>query len=480
MLDIGDLPGGGILGYANGVSGDGSVVVGESWSGSGGTEAFYWTENDGMVGLGNLSGRSFGGFFSSAFGISADGLTIVGDSQSPDGNDHVAFRWTKSDGMISLGYLPGGSASYARAISANGSVIVGFGSGYEAFRWTQHTGMVGLGTLPDGFSSYAKAASADGSVVVGMSNTTSGDKLFIWDSLSGMRNLSDVLSNELGLGDSLSGWSLQNVTGISSDGLTIVGYGINPMGRQEAWMARLQGLRATAGGPYLVALGNAIQLNGKCILPDTNETPSFLWAPAEHLDDATLSSPTYTTHALTTPSIEALTLTCEDSEHNSDADSTIVVVYDPNGGFVTGSGWIYSPEGACHYQTCAYNTTGKANFGFVSKYKKGAQRPTGQTEFHFKAGDLNFHSDSYDWLVVAGAHAKFKGVGTINGGGNYGFMVTATDGQFNGGHRNDGFRIKIWDTAMDNAIVYDNQSGESDDSEATTVLGGGNIMIHYE
>jgi len=40
--------------------------------------------------------------------------------------------------------------------------------------------------------------------------------------------------------------------------------------------------------------------------------------------------------------------------------------------------------------------TGKATFGFVSKYKKGATVPTGNTEFVFKAADLNFHSTSHD------------------------------------------------------------------------------------
>ena len=73
---------------------------------------------------------------------------------------------------------------------------------------------------------------------------------------------------------------------------------------------------------------------------------------------------------------------------------------------------------------------GKANFGFVSKYKKGASVPTGKTEFNFKAGDLNFHSDSYQWLVVTqdGTNAQFKGSGTINGdldqnGESYNFMI---------------------------------------------------------
>jgi hypothetical protein len=163
----------------------------------------------------------------------------------------------------------------------------------------------------------------------------------------------------------------------------------------------------------------------------------------------------------------------------SDSDVyQFIVVYDPAGGFVTGGGWIMSPEGACP-DFCG-GATGKANFGFVSKYKKGASTPTGQTEFQFKAGDLNFHSSSYDWLVVAGANAKYKGVGTVNGGGNYGFMLTATDADVNDNdaHDVDLFRIKIWDKDNGDAVVYDNQMGAGDDSYDGTALGGGNIKVH--
>ena len=124
--------------------------------------------------------------------------------------------------------------------------------------------------------------------------------------------------------------------------------------------------------------------------------------------------------------------------------------------------------------------TGKANFGFVAKYKKGANVPTGNTEFQFKAGDLNFHSETYQWLVVAGAKAKYKGSGTINGEGNYKFMLTAIDGQINGGGGADKFRIKIWWEEADGTahMVYDNQMGDSEDSNPTTVIEGGSIVIH--
>ncbi len=153
-----------------------------------------------------------------------------------------------------------------------------------------------------------------------------------------------------------------------------------------------------------------------------------------------------------------------------------MVVYDPSAGFVTGGGWFWSPEGACRLSWCTYQTTGRANFGFVSKYQKGAKVPTGQTEFQFQAGNLNFHSDAYQWLVISGPKAQYKGTGTLNGVPGYGFLLTAWDGQASGGGGQDKFRIKIWDSS--GTVVYDNQMGASDTDDPTTVIQGGSIVIH--
>jgi PKD repeat protein len=185
-------------------------------------------------------------------------------------------------------------------------------------------------------------------------------------------------------------------------------------------------------------------------------------------------------YTFTTAGVYKVTLTVADGcggtgiADTIDGLTALVVIYDPDGGFVTGGGWINSPLGA---YVADPTLTGKANFGFVSKYQRGATVPTGNTEFHFKAGNLKFQSTSYEWMVVAGARAQFKGEGTINGGGSFKFMLTAIDGQVGGGGGTDKFRIRIWDRDG-GGLVYDNQMGADDNGDPTTALGGGSIVIH--
>jgi hypothetical protein len=121
------------------------------------------------------------------------------------------------------------------------------------------------------------------------------------------------------------------------------------------------------------------------------------------------------------------------------------------------------------------STGGKASFGFVSKYQRGAVVPTGNTTFVFQDADLNFKSESYDWLLVTGSdYAKFKGDGTINSfsapnGQPYKFMVWAGDGDAAG--EPDTFRIKIWyEGGAGEVVVYDNGMDQA--------IGGGNIVVH--
>src|SRR5262249_37302076 len=179
------------------VSADGSVVVG-----SGGL-AFRWTYHGGIVGIFDLQGEISGVSISD---VSSHGSVVAGTGggQSGYGYCQQPIRWTPDGGMIGLGDLPGGIfIGHGLGISADGSAVVGWSSSaplpgaggvIEAFRWTANEGMVGLGFLPGGVSVESEAydASADGSVVVGRSSSASGlFEAFRWTAEGGMVGLGD-------------------------------------------------------------------------------------------------------------------------------------------------------------------------------------------------------------------------------------------------------------------------------------------------
>lgn len=241
----------------------------------------------------------------------------------------------------------------------------------------------------------------------------------------------------------------------------------------------------TISGPAsgtVVAVGTPLAFTGS-FTDETGDTHTAEWTFDSITQPGSVNETNQTvsaTHSFTDPGVYFVTLTVTDNHGESGSATTvedldaIVVVYDPSGGFVTGGGWIDSPAGA---YVADPDLTGKANFGFESKYKKGASTPSGKTEFQFKVAGLSFRSADYDWLVVANARAMFKGTGAVNGAGSYSFMLTAIDGAMPGGGGSDRFRIKIWDKITE-ARVYDNQLDAPDGTDPITTLGGGSIVIH--
>ena len=220
---------------------------------------------------------------------------------------------------------------------------------------------------------------------------------------------------------------------------------------------------------------------------DTNDLHSVFWrliaAPQPGPADVPVSQatpgPFTTTHTFTEPGVYKVTLIVLDQEFLSGTTTTVngveafVVVYDPNGGSVSGGGWIDSPPGALVAQPSA---TGKAQFSFTSKYQNGANVPTGHAQVQFSAGDLRFQSKAYEWLVVSGRFALCRGTGTINGSGNYRFMLTSVDGDQPNGGGVDKLRIRIWSDS--DGLIYDNQLNAAEFDAPTTPLGGGSISIH--
>lgn len=157
--------------YATAASANGTTIVGNY-----GNSAVTWTVDGGRVTRLFLNSGSEQSW---ANGVSGDGRVVVGKV----GSDlyHQAVRWS-GDTMSRLGFLPGDQRSVALGISLNGKVIVGnsdlgvhhFRPG-GAFRWTQETGMQRVedwlranGASVNGqITEIARSTNADGSVVVG-------------------------------------------------------------------------------------------------------------------------------------------------------------------------------------------------------------------------------------------------------------------------------------------------------------------------
>jgi MYXO-CTERM domain-containing protein len=129
MVQLADLPGGSVESFVDGVSSDGSALVGWS-SGASGVEATLWVGLGAPQGLGDLPN---GDFESYAYAVSLGGKRVVGESHTTGG--YRAFLWDQVNGMRALGDvlsglgvdMTGWTLDVAYAISPNGRWVVGTG-----------------------------------------------------------------------------------------------------------------------------------------------------------------------------------------------------------------------------------------------------------------------------------------------------------------------------------------------------------------
>jgi PKD repeat protein len=226
---------------------------------------------------------------------------------------------------------------------------------------------------------------------------------------------------------------------------------------------------ANPGGPYLGAINTAISFDGTLSSDPDSDPLTYAWS----FGNGGAGTGATPAHSYTAAGIYDVCLTVNDGTDYSDPACTLAVVYDPSAGFVTGGGWIDSPAGA--YKVNA-GLSGKATFGFVSKYQKNTSVPAGNTAFQFEVGGFEFSSTAYEWLVVnkSGTNAQFKGSGLVNGelasnGSAYKFMLWAGDGLST--NSADTFRIRIW---------WEDAAGEHDvyDNGVDQPIGGGSIVVH--
>jgi uncharacterized membrane protein len=289
-----DLAGGAAESTAFGTNQDGSVIVGQGKDGTA-DRAVRWdgpaygvVQLPQPVGFGGgatargisldgnvISGYATNGQLTSYSAISAfrmDGALLTGLPYVGSGSqiDSAAYGGPSHDGEVVVGRVRLGSIHYAAAYwkgstlhlppslggvqqyaqifgsSADGGVRVGVSTSPNASsantgepcRWVGDTPF-GLGKVPGApnFVGDAISCNANGSVIVGRSSAPGGTRAFHWSTTGGMRELSLVLTQDYGL--NLAGWTLIDARMITPDGSVIVGYGTNPAGFQEGWIAEL-------------------------------------------------------------------------------------------------------------------------------------------------------------------------------------------------------------------------------------------------
>lgn len=202
------------------------------------TRAFRWSFSMGMVDLGTIPGVVAGpGHQTIARAMSADGSVIVGNANDSTFANRP-WRWTDGGGMVDIS--AGQWVGVARGVSPDGQTVVGsfteFGVS-KPFLWNAADGRTDL-EIPVGFDSGgAFDVTNGGRRAVGLCLFSgSGNTAMLWDAGAPAISVRAALING---GVSMSLWHLQSVTAMSDDGTVLVGFGINPDGQQEAWVATI-------------------------------------------------------------------------------------------------------------------------------------------------------------------------------------------------------------------------------------------------
>ena len=452
-IDLGTL--GGVASFAWELN-DAGDIVGWSQTTGGERHAFLWTSSSGMIDLNTWPNSCAGP--SEALGINQAGIIVGKCNGRP-------VLWTATEGMRELPLPSGVTTGEAQAVNRN-NTIVGTFNGFGAALWK-------LANSPPSVSAGGPYVGAEGSPTRFdfFASDPDGDALsYTWDFGDGTRGSGQAPPT----GHMYADDGAYTVTLTASDGKA----GTDTKSTTVAVANVAPTVNPIVAPLNPQAVGSAISIEASFTDPGLLDTHAgeVDWGDGNMSSAAASGGRVSAAHTYAVPGVYTVTAqVTDDDKASAEATFQYVVVYDPSAGFVTGGGWIDSPSSACAI-VCG-GASGKANFGFVAKYRKGVTTPDGNTEFHFNAGGLAFRSTSYQWLVVAGARAQYKGVGTINGQGSYNFLLTAIDGQLPGGSGADAFRIKITDPAT-GAVVYDNRFGAADDAEDATALGGGSITIH--
>jgi probable HAF family extracellular repeat protein len=221
------------LSIAIDASADGKAVVGLAWDTCDIARAFRWEESTGMVNLGStVADRS-----SRADGISGDGKVVVGFQELSFGFWQGA-RWVNGQQTLFTG--PEGIVGQAFAANHDGSLVVGqicrpgVSLDQSGWVWTERDGLQCLPvprpkllSIEGDFLGRAQATSDDGRVIGGGHAFGLESEAVLW--LDRQPFYLKEYLREHGVPNAFEGWvNTGTIEDISRDGRVLVGFGAGP------------------------------------------------------------------------------------------------------------------------------------------------------------------------------------------------------------------------------------------------------------
>jgi len=148
-----------------------------------------------------------------------------------------------------------------------------------------------------------------------------------------------------------------------------------------------------------------------------------------------------------------------------------VIIYDPDGGQVSGGGTIQVAAGDWSSNPEA---SGKASFSLNGKYNKGI--PSGNVNLIFTEAKTQFKAEYLDYAVIGNGTAYLHGYASIDKSSpDSEFMLVVQDGKITGGE--DTYRLQVWDNLGMNKI-FDNapEAGDRINPDAFSISGGSIVI----
>lgn len=227
--------------------------------------------------------------------------------------------------------------------------------------------------------------------------------------------------------------------------------------------------------------GSAVALQAPFEDPGSNDTQTcrVVWDDGQVENYAARDRSCDRVHVYTRPGMFTVQLTVTDDDTGSDMSTTMVIVYDPDGGFATAGAHLDSQVGALATEPDA---EGRLSVQLNPGYRPHDEGPApgrGKVQARLTGTAFELESTALEWLVVTSDDkVAVKGTATVGGVPGYGFVAYGFD------QADDALRLVVWPLSAGEFpgldTLYDNrrEGGYDLDLSDPQPLAGGSVQTH--